>query len=128
MSTATVRRRAMEGAPALLVAIAFLGIWEGVVKGLHIKRFLLPAPDAIWRVFRDNQSVLWHAGWWTFEEAAGGFAIGCSVGVLFAIAVARWDLLGNALMPYAIAANAIPIIAFAPITNAWFNPLTKTSK
>jgi len=31
-------------------------------------------------------------------------------------------------MPYAIAANAIPIIAFAPITNAWFNPLTKSSK
>ena len=31
-------------------------------------------------------------------------------------------------MPYAIAANAIPIIAFAPITNQWFgllNPLSK---
>src|SRR5438477_448452 len=36
--------------------------------------------------------------------------------------------LGEALMPYAIAANAIPIIAFAPITNAWFDPLTKGSK
>ena len=31
-------------------------------------------------------------------------------------------------MPYAIAANAIPIIAFAPITNSWFNPLEKWSK
>ena len=30
-------------------------------------------------------------------------------------------------MPYAIAANAVPIIAFAPITNAWFSPLSKTS-
>ena len=31
-------------------------------------------------------------------------------------------------MPYAIAANAIPIVAFAPITNNWFgllNPLSK---
>ena len=28
--------------------------------------------------------------------------------------------LGRAFMPYAIAANAIPIIAFAPITNNWF--------
>ena len=31
-------------------------------------------------------------------------------------------------MPYAIAASAIPIIAFAPITNQWFgllNPLSK---
>jgi NitT/TauT family transport system permease protein len=31
-------------------------------------------------------------------------------------------------MPYAIAANAIPIIAFAPITNNWFGTLNQTSK
>ena len=31
-------------------------------------------------------------------------------------------------MPYAIAANAVPIIAFAPITNAWFGALSPHSK
>jgi NitT/TauT family transport system permease protein len=31
-------------------------------------------------------------------------------------------------MPYAIAANAVPIIAFAPITNNWFGVLNKESK
>ena len=31
-------------------------------------------------------------------------------------------------MPYMIAANAIPIIAFAPITNAWFGTLSPWSK
>jgi NitT/TauT family transport system permease protein len=31
-------------------------------------------------------------------------------------------------MPLMIAANAVPIIAFAPITNQWFGPLNKTSK
>ena len=31
-------------------------------------------------------------------------------------------------MPLAIAANAVPIIAFAPIFNAWFNPLSPHSK
>jgi NitT/TauT family transport system permease protein len=31
-------------------------------------------------------------------------------------------------MPYAVAANAIPIIAFAPITNAWFGLLSPWSK
>jgi NitT/TauT family transport system permease protein len=31
-------------------------------------------------------------------------------------------------MPYMIAANAIPIIAFAPITNAWFGLLSPWSK
>ena len=42
--------------------------------------------------------------------------------------LARWRGVGRALMPYAIAANAVPIIAFAPITNAWFSPFDKTSK
>ena len=36
--------------------------------------------------------------------------------------------LGDALMPYVIAANAVPIIAFAPITNAWFGTLSPWSK
>jgi NitT/TauT family transport system permease protein len=121
-------RRSVDWVPAFGVLIAFLAIWEGVVKGAHIKRFLLPAPDAIWRAFRDNQASLWHEGWFTFQEAVGGFAIGCGIAIVFAIVVARWDVLGGALMPYAIAANAIPIIAFAPITNTWFNPLGKTSK
>jgi NitT/TauT family transport system permease protein len=123
-----VGRRASDWLPAVAVLIGVLALWEGLVKGLHVQRFLLPAPDAIWSAFRENQSTLWHAGWFTFQEALGGFAIGCTFGVLFAVVVARWDLVGSALMPYAIAANAIPIIAFAPITNAWFDPLTKTSK
>jgi NitT/TauT family transport system permease protein len=123
-----IGRRARDWLPAIVVLVAVIGLWEGIVKGLHIKRFLLPAPDAIWTAFRDNQSTLWHAGWFTFQEALGGFAIGCGVAILFATVVARFNLLGSALMPYAIAANAIPIIAFAPITNAWFDPLTKTSK
>src|SRR3954447_12436519 len=123
-----VGRRAADWLPAVAVLIGVLALWEGLVKGLHVQRFLLPPPDAILTAFRDNQSTLWHAGWFTFQEALGGFAIGCTFGVLFAVVVARWKLAGIALMPYAIAANAIPIIAFAPITNAWFNPLDKTSK
>lgn len=121
-------RRVADWLPAVFVALASVGLWEGLVKGLHVQRFLLPAPSAIWTAFLDNQSALWHEGWFTLQEALGGFAIGCSLGLVFAIVVARYSLVGSALMPYAIAANAVPIIAFAPITNAWFNPLTKGSK
>ena len=120
-------RRARDWVPALAVLVAFLGLWEAIVRGAHVQRFLLPAPTAIWTAFSGNQGQLWHEGWVTFQEALGGFAIGCAAGILVAVLVARWDLVGSALMPYAIAANAIPIIAFAPITNAWFNPLTKTA-
>jgi NitT/TauT family transport system permease protein len=123
-----IGRRARDWVPAVIVLVAGIGLWEGLVKGLDVQRFLLPAPTAILSAFRDNQSALWHEGWFTLQEALGGFAMGATFGIVLAIVVARWDLLGSALMPYAIAANAIPIIAFAPITNAWFDPLTKTSK
>jgi NitT/TauT family transport system permease protein len=99
MNAIAVRRGAVNWAPALIVAVAVVGLWEGIVKGAHIQRFLLPAPDAIWSAFRDNQSALWHEGWFTFQEALGGFALGCGVAILFAIVVARWNLLGNAIFP-----------------------------
>jgi NitT/TauT family transport system permease protein len=126
--TLALTNRARDWFPALLVLVAGLGLWEGLVKGLDVQRFLLPAPSTIWTSFSSNQAQLWHEGWFTFQEALGGFAIGSAAGILFAVVVARWNVLGSALLPYAIAANAIPIIAFAPITNAWFDPLTKTSK
>jgi NitT/TauT family transport system permease protein len=125
--TATVGRGVREWFPAALVLVAGIGLWEAVVKGANVQRFILPAPSTIWTAFTGNQGALWHEGWTTFQEALGGFAIGCTAGIVFAVIVARWDLLGAALLPFAVAANAVPIIAFAPITNAWFNPLTKTS-
>jgi NitT/TauT family transport system permease protein len=114
--------------PAAAVLVLGIGLWEGLVAGLSIQRFLLPPPSDIVTTFWEQRAILWGAGWYTFKEALGGFAIGCSAAILFAVVVARWQGLRAALLPYAIAANAIPIIAFAPITNQWFgllNPLSK---
>ena len=80
---------------------------------------------ALWETERD---VLWAAAWFTFQEAFGGWVIGCSAAMFVALVLARWRILGTALMPYLIAANAIPIIAFAPITNNWFGTLNQLSK
>ena len=67
-------------------------------------------------------------GWFTTKEALGGFLIGCTAGIVVAFATARWSTMSQTLMPFAIAANSVPIIAFAPIVNNWFgvdNPLSK---
>jgi NitT/TauT family transport system permease protein len=105
-----------------------IGLWEGMIKAFAIQEFLLPAPHTIVATLYDQRSVLWGAGWYTFKEALGGFLIGSGAAVLFAILVSRFRRLGGALMPVAVAANAIPIIAFAPIFNAWFDPLAPTAK
>jgi NitT/TauT family transport system permease protein len=117
-----------DWAPAAAVLVLGLVLWEGLVDVFEVQRFLLPKPTEIGQSFWDERDVLWSAGWFTFKEAVGGWLLGCGAGILAALVLARWRGLGTALMPYAIAASAIPIIAFAPITNQWFgllNPLSK---
>jgi NitT/TauT family transport system permease protein len=123
-----VGRNLVDWLPAVAVLVLGLLTWEGLVRGLDVERFLLPAPSAILDTLWERREELRSAGIYTFSEALGGFAIGCSLAVLAAIGLARFRGLGRALMPFAIAANAVPIIAFAPITNQWFGPLNKTSK
>ena len=120
--------QAREWIPAAIVLVAALAIWEGGIALFHVQQFLLPKPSAIARDLYDNWSTLSSAGWYTFKEALGGFVAGSVIGMLFATFVARFRVVGTALMPFAIAANAVPIIAFAPIFNAWFNPLSPHSK
>jgi NitT/TauT family transport system permease protein len=76
----------------------------------------------------ESRELFASAGWFTFKEALGGFVIGSGLAILVALLLARFRLLGRAIMPYAIAANAIPIVAFAPITNNWFGVLNPLSK
>ncbi|HXV98406.1 MAG TPA: hypothetical protein VEC93_08280, partial [Anaerolineae bacterium] len=62
-----------------------------------------------------NFAPIVQASLFTLREALGGFAIGCTLGILTAFATARWTITREAFMPFAIAANSTPIIAFAPI-------------
>jgi NitT/TauT family transport system permease protein len=124
----SVGRSARDWAPAALVFVVGIALWEGLVRGLEVERFLLPPLSDILQTFWEQRDTFVSAGLFTFKEAVGGFAIGSAAGFVVALALARWKPLGTALMPYAIAANAIPIIAFAPITNNWFGILSPASK
>ena len=123
-----VGRSLTDWLPAVVVGVGTIALWEGLIRALDVQAFLLPKPSAIVTTFWDTRSELWAAGWFTFQEALGGFVLGSGFAILVALVLARWRILGTAFMPYAIAANAIPIIAFAPITNTWFSPLDKSSK
>jgi NitT/TauT family transport system permease protein len=114
--------------PALLVFGLGLAAWQWLLPAIGVESYLLPPLSDVLSALRDNWGVLRHGAWITFKEALAGFAIGCSVAFAWALVLARWRPLGNALMPYMIAANAVPIIAFAPITNAWFGILSPWSK
>jgi NitT/TauT family transport system permease protein len=125
---AGVLRRLSDWGPAAAVFVLGIAAWEGLTRGLGIEEFLLPPLSSILETLRAEWDLIWGAGLFTFQEALGGFVIGSAAAIVVALALARFRTLGRAFMPYAIAANAIPIIAFAPITNNWFGLTGKTSK
>ena len=121
-------RRLRYYLPAIVVFVAVILGWEALVAVLHVQRFLLPPPSAIGRELVDEWPTLRAAGTTTLIEAVGGFFIGLAVGLIVAFGTARFGLVRAGLMPFAIAANAVPIVAFAPIMNNWFGVASPVSK
>jgi NitT/TauT family transport system permease protein len=106
-------------APTVVFIVAVV-LWEAVVWLLKPPVFILPAPHQIGQSFVGNAANLIAYGLNTFLEALGGFVIGCGLGLLVAMAVARFRLLSEVLVPVAVASNSIPIVALAPIAIVWF--------
>jgi NitT/TauT family transport system permease protein len=128
-SAAQIRERVREWLPAIVVFALGLVAWQWLLPDvLGVQEFLLPRLSDVLRALVEERDMLLRAAWITFKEALGGFVLGSGTAIIAALVLARWRRLGSALMPYMIAANAIPIIAFAPITNAWFGILTPWSK
>lgn len=124
-STATTRRSAL---PALLTFALMLGLWEGLVRALAIPFYLLPAPSAILETFFQQPGYLLEIGLFTFGEALAGFAIGCTLGLLTAALCVRFGALAEALVPFSVASNAVPIVALSPLLGIWLGSTSSASK
>jgi NitT/TauT family transport system permease protein len=114
--------------PAAGVFVGFLVVWQLVVVLFQVKQFILPGPVAIAEAWQADLPALWAATSYTFGEIVTGLILGVTAGMLVGVLTARSVIAREALMPFAIAANSIPILAFAPIFNNWFgvaNPLSK---
>ena len=55
----------------------------------------------------------------TLGLALGGLVIGGVLGVLLALAMARFGLLERALLPYVVLSQTVPLIAIAPLVAGW---------
>ena len=135
--TASLRGRLGYYLPTIAIAVGVILAWEILVLAFDIQQFLLPKPSAIFGEFMHQtslwlapgeRSILFESSGATFWEAFGGFIIGCGGGVLVALITSRWTIVSEATMPFAIAANSVPIIAFAPIMNNWFGITNPASK
>ena len=113
--------------PALIIGIGGLVLWEVSFAILQPEGFVLPAPSEIMAAFIENSDEIWAATKNTGYIVVTGLVGGVSLGVLWALLVSRFRTANETLTPLAIALNAIPIIALAPIFNAWFGLLSPVS-
>ena len=117
--------------PAALILIGVLVAWEVLVQASGVEGFILPAPSAIWAAlvanWTDGYAIL-EAAKVTLFEALGGLLLGTFLGVSTAFIVSRFPTSRDTVLPLAIAINAIPIIAFAPVANNWFGITSPLSK
>ena len=107
--------------PAAVAFVLVVAIWEGAIRAFDVQAFVLPAPSVILGRFFATWDVVWGAGLNTLVEAVVGLAGGTLVAVILSFATVRWAPVREGLMPFAIAANSVPIIALAPIANGMFS-------
>jgi NitT/TauT family transport system permease protein len=117
--------------PAALILVGVIVAWEVLVQVSDVQGFILPAPSAIWAALADNWTegyAILPAAQVTLFEAMGGLILGTVLGVSTAFVVSWFPASRDTVLPLAIAINAVPIIAFAPVANNWFGLLSPLSK
>jgi NitT/TauT family transport system permease protein len=113
--------RAARLAVPLIFGITILVLWEGLVRGLNVPSVLLPPPSMIWARLINSLPTLWADFRQTFLKAViTGYALGCGLGFLVAIAIDRSPFLQKGLLPLGNFISALPVIGVAPIMVMWF--------
>ena len=103
-----------------LALAGVLAAWELAVRVLGVSADKLPAPSAVLMTIWTGRAMFADAVATTLVEAILGLAAGVIFGVISGIAFSRFRLLERMLLPYFVASQAVPIIAFGAIIIIWF--------
>jgi NitT/TauT family transport system permease protein len=105
---------------ALVIPLCFvvgvLALWQGLVVGLAIPEYLLPAPLVIVETL--DRSLLIESAY-TAGEAMCGFVIASGLAFAAAIVFVRFRTIEQGLFPFAITLKTTPIVAIAPLLVLW---------
>jgi NitT/TauT family transport system permease protein len=93
--------------------IGILVLWELLVRGLEIPKFLLPAPSTIISYSVTKARLLATHTVITLLEAGVGFLIGSLSAILTSIFFLWFRPLKEMFYPYAVILNSTPIVAIA---------------
>ncbi len=106
--------------PAVLLLLVLL--WELVVRWAGYPAFFLPTPGLVFSRFVSawQSNTLQIHIWITLREVFGGLALGLFVAIVLGYLLAKSRTLERIVTPYIVSAQAIPIVALAPLLVIWF--------
>jgi NitT/TauT family transport system permease protein len=116
------RRTLLRIGTALLSLAAFLLAWKLLVLVTGTPEYILPAPEVvIERGLRAiGTGVLWEHIAATVVEVVLGFTLGSVTAIVVGVALGKSVVIERVLSPYLVAAQAVPILALAPLLDIWF--------
>ena len=123
----TARERLVRASPPIVAGVAILTVWETSLALIDPEGFVLPPPSAIIGALIEEWDKIWAATQTTGYIIVTGLVAGVILGALTALLVTRFRTANETITPLAVAVNAVPIIALAPILNAWLGLLTARS-
>jgi putative riboflavin transport system permease protein len=116
----TVRRERIV--PPLIAFVGFLATWQALVWLGDYPPFILPGPLVVAQRFVEAcaDGTFWPHLATTLGEIAVGFAVGAALALPTGYILARSRLASRVMSPYLVAAQAVPILALAPLIALWF--------
>jgi len=108
-----------------LVFAAFIGVWQLSTSLGLVSAIILPTPG---ETFRDiifvgknlmSGDYMLPALWITIKEVLYGFALAIFIGFSLGVLVGETVFGERAIMPYLVAIDTMPKVAFAPLFVAW---------
>ena len=115
--------RAFRRTGQALVSLAvFLAAWKLLTVVTGTPDYILPPPEAVAaRGARAlGSGLLWEHAAATVLEVVLGFALGATAAIVVGVALGKSVLIERVLSPYIVAAQAVPILALAPLLDIWF--------
>src|ERR1700691_5553846 len=106
--------------PPLLLALAFLGVWELYVDLQGVDQLLLPAPHAMFAEMWNNAGLLGSNFTITAKEVVFGLALALLGGFAMAVAIHMWAPMRRAVYPHTVGSQAIPIAVIAAPLCFWW--------
>ena len=103
-----------------LAFIAFILLWELVVKTNNIKEYILPSPSAVLNEFINSRELLMYHSVTTVTETFMGFIYGIILAVLLSVVMSNVRLIRNIFYPFMFLSQTLPIVVIAPLITIWF--------